>query len=277
MTFPYAEVIGDPVAHSKSPLIHKFWLEKLGIEGDFHAVRVLGDEIGDYLSRRCADPFWRGCNVTAPLKEKAAAVAADPTGLCARIGAVNAIFRSPLGCGVGANTDVLGLAEALGGNAAKAERVCVIGCGGAARAAFALLAARSTPDVRVVARDGEKAEEAMRALGLSGSAVPFDAADAALAGAQWVINATPLGMAGEPPMPPQVLEALEGTDERAVVLDMVYAPLRTELLRRAAALGRHTADGLAMLIGQAAPSFELFFGTPAPREHDAALRGLLTS
>lgn len=269
---PYAEVIGNPVAHSKSPLVHRFWLEKLGIDGDYRAVRVAEGELRAHLRRRCGDPFWRGCNVTAPLKGAAARLAVDPTGVCARIGAANALFRSPLGCGVGANTDLIGVAEALEALPPSMNRVCLIGAGGAARAVLEVLRVRGGADVSLIVRD----LAAGRRLH-SGAVFGFDGAAAALAGADCVVNASPLGMSGAPAMPAALLDALAATAGHALVFDMVYAPAETALLARARTLGRRIVDGYAMLIGQAAPAFELFFGAPAPREHDAELRRRLTS
>jgi shikimate dehydrogenase len=277
MGIPYAEVIGDPVAHSKSPLIHKFWLERLGLEGDYRAERLRAGELKAHLERRRADPFWRGCNVTAPLKARAASLVVDPTGICARIGAMNAIFRSPLGRSLGANTDMIGIAAALGDAAAPGQRACVIGAGAAARAALEYRRLRGTSDVRLIVRDVPRGRNVMRELATGGAVHGLADGGAAIAGAQWLINASPLGMAGMAPMPAAVLDAVEGMDDRGIIFDMVYSPLETALLRRAAALGRETVDGLAMLIGQAAPAFALFFGVPAPRERDAELRAMLTS
>ena len=276
MGVPYAEVVGDPIAHSKSPLIHKFWLGKLGIEGDYRARRCRPGALGAYVRDRCADPFWRGCNVTAPLKAEAAAVAVDSTGVCARIGAANALFRSPLGCAVGANTDLHGIAEALDG-AERPGRVCLIGAGGAARAVLEELRVRGAGDVRMIVRDVARGRVAHAACGTGVGVYGFGDCAAALAGAEWLINATPLGMAGRPPMPDAVLDRLEETTADALVFDMTYVPAETALLRRARETGRRTVDGIAMLIAQAAPAFELFFGVPAPRGHDAELRAVLAS
>lgn len=277
MGIPYAEVIGDPVAHSKSPLIHKFWLEKLRIEGDYRAERLKAGQLAAYLARRRADPFWRGSNVTAPLKARAASLVGDPTGICARIGAMNAIFRSPLGRSLGANTDMIGIAAALDDAPGPESRVCVIGAGAAARAALEYLRLRGTSDIRLIVRDAVRGREVMRELAAGAAVHGLDDPGAGLAGAQWLINASPLGMAGKAPMPGAILDALDRMDDRGIVFDMVYSPLETDLLRRAATLGRGTVDGLAMLIGQAAPAFALFFGVPAPRDRDAELRAVLTS
>jgi shikimate dehydrogenase len=277
MGIPYAEVIGDPVAHSKSPLIHKFWLEKLGLEGDYRAERVQPSQLRAHLARRRADPFWRGSNVTSPLKARAAALVSDPTGLAARIGAMNAIFRSPLGRSLGANTDMIGIAAALGDAPGPGHRACVIGAGGAARAALEYLRLRGTSDVRLIVRDLARGRIVHRAFAAGGTVHALDDSAVALAGAQWLINASPLGMAGRMPMPRAILDAVEGMDRQGIVFDMVYSPVETALLRHARALGREGVDGLDMLIGQAAPAFELFFGAPAPRQCDAELRAVLTS
>jgi shikimate dehydrogenase len=277
MGIPYAEVIGDPVAHSKSPLIHKFWLEQLGLEGDYRAERLSAGALKAHLARRRADPFWRGCNVTAPLKALAASLVSDPTGICARIGAMNAIFRAPLGRSLGANTDLLGIAAALDDAPGPESRVCVIGAGAAARAALEYLRLRGTRDVRLIVRNAARGRVAHEALAIGGAVHSLDDGAAGLAGAQWLINASPLGMAGRAPMPRAILDALDGMDETGIVFDMVYAPVETDLLRRAEALGRSKVDGLEMLVGQAAPAFALFFGAPAPRDRDAELRARLTS
>lgn len=275
MGTPYAEVVGDPVAHSKSPLIHLFWLERLGLKGDFRPVRLGPGGLGAYLAGRCADPFWRGCSVAAPLKEEAAEAVTDPTGLCRRIGAANAIFRSSLGCGVGANTDLHGIAAALRGGASPIGRACLIGSGGAARAALEYLRLSGAGQVAMIVRDVAAGRRLLHRFGLAGSVHGFDDAVAAIAGADRIVNATPLGMTGRPDMPALLLEAVAESDKAAWVLDMVYAPAETALLRRARSLERRAVDGLAMLVEQAAPAFELFFGTPPPRELDGELREAL--
>ncbi len=278
MGIPYAEVIGDPIAHSKSPLIYKFWLKKLDIKGDYRAARCTAAGFPHYLAGRCADPFWKGCSVTAPLKEAACRQVADPAGICARIGAVNAIFRSPLGCGIGANTDVLGIASALSSSGFQQGRACIIGAGGATRAALECLSMREGAEVSLLVRDVVRGKALLSAFGRPGGAA-FRIADCrgALTGADLLINASPLGMAGMEGMPSRVLDALHVLGDSAVVFDMVYTPFETALLRRAGDCGRRTIDGFTMLIAQAAPAFELFFGRPAPRQHDAELRELLRS
>lgn len=276
MTKPFAEVIGDPIAHSKSPLIHGFWLEKLGLEAGYDRCRVTAEGLGDYFASRRGDAAWRGCNVTIPHKEAVLPHLDQIEGAARAVGAVNTVFRGEGGKLLGTNTDTLGIAEALVG-ADPTEPVVVIGNGGAARAAFAQLAGCAGSDVRILARDPEKASRVAAECGLSARAFPLDPEGDALRDAAIVINATQLGMKDQPPMPQWICDQLDRTAADALVFDMVYAPLETELLAAARGMGRKSADGLVMLVGQAAAAFECFFGKPAPREHDAELRAILTA
>jgi shikimate dehydrogenase len=269
MGIPYAEVIGDPIGHSKSPIIHGFWLSKLGLEGEYRRTLVRREELGAFMESRRADPDWRGCNVTIPHKERVAALVDDAEDR--DVGAINCVLPAHGGL-IGRNTDTAGVEAALQGS--PGNRICLIGAGGAARGALAFLERRQTMDVSLIVRDVAKARH-LQSHVVSGRVYSFDQCEQALAGAEWVINATPLGMTGQPPMPERVLDALRETEHYALVFDMVYQPLETPLLVRARQLGRRTADGLTMLIGQARPAFEFFFGRPAPREHDAELRELL--
>lgn len=275
MTRPYAEVIGDPIAHSKSPLIHNFWLGKLGIDAEYRACHVRPGELADYFARRREDSAWRGCNVTIPHKERVAALLDRPDAKAGAIGAVNTVFRLAGGDLGGTNTDADGVREAIA--AVPDGRSVVIGAGGAARAAFALLAGEGHASVTVIARNAGKARQAAADCGLTVDVAAFAPASGAFAKAALVINATQLGMTGEQPMPDAILDQITETAPDALVFDMVYAPLETALLQCARANGRRTADGLQMLVGQAAAAFECFFGTLPPRQYDAELRGLLTS
>lgn len=277
MTLPYAEVIGDPIAHSKSPLIHGFWLDRLGIAASYGKSHVRGDALAAFFTERHADPAWRGCNVTLPHKEAVAPFldAIDPQ--AAALGAVNTIYRGSEGALVGTNTDVNGVADALAGHDLAGRVAVVLGTGGAAKAAFAQLAQHGCSDVRVLARSPDKALRSAAACGLAVTALPFTAATGAFAGAAAAINATQLGMAGQEAMPGFVLEEIATMAAQALVFDMVYVPLETELLMAARRLGHSTADGLTMLIGQAAVAFEKFFGQQPPREADAELRAILTA
>lgn len=268
---PYAEVIGDPIAQSKSPLIHKFWLDALAIAGDYRRVRVAADDVAAYLAAACSDADWRGCNVTIPHKIAVLDLVEDPGRVRETIGAMNTVVRQPDGSLVGTNTDAEGFAAPLAGLDLTGQQVVVIGAGGAARAVLFALASMQVGQVTILNRSPDRAAALLEDFGLSGEALTLDAplpADARL-----VVNASALGMAGQPALDLD-LSPLGGD---ALVYDIVYAPLETPLLAAARARGLRTVDGLEMLIGQAALAFALFFGAEPPRERDAELRALLTA
>jgi shikimate dehydrogenase len=268
MGIPYAEVIGDPIAQSKSPAIHKFWLKHLGIEGDYRATRVGVDELPAFLAERRADPDWRGCNLTMPLKQAVLPLVDTIEGQMARIGALNTIV--PGGdLLIGTNTDTSGMLEALIAAKANGPGVAVVGAGGAARAVCLALSAY-VPSLIVLNRDVDRAARMIEELGIEAAARGLDAP---LPVVGLLVNASALGMKGYPPFP----LPLDPLPAGAAVIDIVTAPLDTALLQAARARGLRTVDGLAMLIGQAAAAFHMFFGQPAPREKDAALRARLTS
>ena len=243
---PYAEVIGDPIAHSKSPAIHTFWLGKLRIEASYRATRVT--DLESYFDLRRGDPDWRGCNVTAPHKQAVIPFLDEAS----PIGAVNCIVPDD-GRLIGLNTDVDGVHAALAD--VDFDKVVLIGAGGAAKAVRAALI--DAKEIVAITRRNIKQP------GL-------------LAGATLIVNATPLGMAHAGPMPETVLAALSSAAPWATAFDMVYQPLDTPFLQAARAAGLRTVDGLTMLIGQARKAFRLFFGAEAPAEHDAELRHLLS-
>ena len=281
----YAEVIGDPIAQSKSPVIHKFWLEKLGIAADYRACQVTAAGLADYFAARRADPAWCGCNVTMPHKQAAMALVDDLDPLAARVAALNTVVPGLDRLLHGFNTDVQGFLEPLKSMLAAPHLVRmarIFGAGGAARAIIAALADHGFTLV-LAARDPAKARELLDELAPYGEhhtppldhfAVPTDFSfDDRTQLLDLVVNASPLGMADRPPLAFDLSHAPPGS----VVYDIVTHPHETALLKDARAAGFATIDGLAMLIGQAAAAFELFFGQPAPREHDAELRSLLTA
>lgn len=269
MTRPYAEVIGDPIAHSKSPLIHGFWLEKLGIEADYRATRVTADDLPRYIAGRRDDPAWHGCNVTIPHKIAMLDLVDDPGEVRDSIGAMNTIVRDSDGRVFGTNTDAAGFYAPLAEVDLAGAPVAVIGAGGAARAVLFALAREGVGHVTILNRSPLKGAALLARFGLKGDALPLSAT---LPPAALLVNTSALGMTGQPPLELDLSSLPEG----AIVYDIVYAPLETDLLRQAEARGLETIDGLEMLIGQAAMAFELFFGRPAPRVHDAELRELLT-
>jgi shikimate dehydrogenase len=263
---PYAEVIGDPVEHSKSPQIHKFWLEKLGAKGDYRATRVTKEGLLAYLEARFIDPDWRGCNVTMPHKQHLYSLIGDSTGGAIEAKVYNCV--TPKGGRLtGANTDSEGFIEPLLSMRLKAGLAVVIGAGGVARTAASLLA-RQGFEIEVHARDPLKAVAMLDELGIEGKTGRIDDP---IPPAALLVNASPLGMTGFPDFPWN-LDHLPGD---AIVYDMVYEPVVTGLIAKARVRGLRTIDGLGMLIGQAAGAFHIFFGYKAPREYDAELYRLL--
>ena len=284
MTQPYAEVIGDPIAQSKSPAIHGFWLDKLGIDAEYRACHVRPEELEAYIAQRRADPAWRGCNVTMPHKQAVMTLLDRIDPEAARVGAVNTVVPGDDRTLTGFNTDVAGFLEPLQPLLAQAHlfrMARVFGAGGAARAIVAALAGAGFAVV-LAARDPAKARALLDELGrgnddhavaLSHFAPPTDFAFDDRDGiCDLVVNASPLGMAGNASLNLDFSHVPPGS----VVYDIVTHPLDTPLLISARERGFATVDGLAMLIGQAASAFEKFFGQPAPREDDAELRALLT-
>jgi len=281
----YAEVIGDPIAHSKSPVMHGFWLEQVGIEADYRRTHVRPDALAAYLESRRADPDWRGCNVTIPHKQAVMPLLDRIDPLAEAIGAVNTIVPRD-GVLVGHNTDAPGFLEPLRPELARRHLLRtarILGTGGAARAIAHALWDEGFSLI-VAGRDTAKAQEIV---------APFDAGFvhtctldtfARPLDFDWgeggdrldlVVNASSLGMTGQPPLPIDFSNLPPG----AIVYDAVYAPLVTPLLAEAKERGHPTIDGLSMLIGQGRIAFEHFFGVAAPSDaqSDAELRRRMTA
>ena len=286
MKTPYAEVIGDPIAHSKSPLIHGFWIEELGIEAHYDRCHVTPDALADYFARCRGDADWRGCNVTIPHKQAVMSLLDRIDPQAEAIGAVNTVVRSWDGGLVGYNSDGAGFLEPLRPLLADEHlfrMARIIGSGGAARAIAHALANEGFT-IAMIARDQGKTLDILREIdqeapdtmtaSLASWAQPTDFAWDDRSGVlDLVVNTTSLGMHGQPPLAIDFSHVPPG----ALVYDIVYAPLETPLLAEARKRGLRTFDGLEMLVGQAAVAFERFFGLSAPRQHDAELRTLLTS
>jgi shikimate dehydrogenase len=272
MTNPYAEVIGDPIAQSKSPLIHGYWIERLGLEAAYRATHVTAEGLTDYIASRRDDADWRGCNVTMPHKLAVMDLVDDPGDVRGSIGAMNTVLRQPDGSLIGTNTDAAGFYAPLADFDLEGAPVALYGTGGAARAVmFALKQMRVGP-VTMFARNPLKAAGLLATFGLKGDVVSIEAP---LPPVALVVNASALGMAGQPALSPD----LSALPDDAVIYDIVYSPLETPLLAAARARDLPTIDGLEMLIGQAATAFELFFGKAPPRDDasESELRRRLTS
>ena len=270
MTVPYAEVIGDPIKHSKSPLIHRFWIEALGIDADYRAHHVTPDGLAAYFEARKTDPAWRGCNITLPHKEAALDLVEDRGGVRGTIGAINLAMRAEDGVLIGTNTDAGGFYAPIAEVPLAGAPVVVIGAGGAARGILFALSRIGVGEVTILNRNVLKAAALLSSFGLKGKALPLSAP---LPPAALLVNTSALGMTGQPPL---ALDLAPLPDD-AVVYDIVYAPLETDLLRQARERELDTVDGLDMLIGQGALAFELLFGAEPPRDRDEELRGLLTA
>ena len=284
MSGSYAEVIGDPIAQSKSPRIHGFWLGKLGLRHDYRAAHVTSAGLADYLASRRTDTDWRGCNVTMPHKQAIIPLLDRLDPLARTIGAVNTVVRADDGALTGFNTDATGFLEPLQPllDTRHLFRMArIIGAGGAARAIVAALS-RAGFVLVVAARNPAQAQALLdelatgddhHAVDLVHFAQPTDFAfDDRKGCLDLIVNASPLGMTGRPPL----LFDLSHVPPGSVVYDIVTDPLETPLLGAARGAGLEVIDGLAMLIGQAAAAFGHFFGQPAPRQYDAELRELLS-
>lgn len=262
-----AGVVGQPVAQSLSPILHNAWLAAAGIDGIYVSFAPQADGFARFAEGLRGGAI-RGVNVTAPFKEAALKAATRATERAEQAGAANVLLFEPDGRILADNTDGLGLLGAFAVQApqwdAKAGPVAVIGAGGAARGAVAALLNQGAPRVFVINRTLRKAELLARSLGPAVSALPLSHAAGVIGSVTAVINATAAGLNGEHDLDlPLALTA-----KTTVVMDMVYKPLETALLRQARALGRPTVDGLEMLLRQAEPAFSLFFGQLPPREVD---------
>ena len=275
----YAEVIGDPIAQSKSPAIHGYWIEKAGLNAEYRAHHVTTRDLAAYIAARRQDPDWRGCNVTMPHKQAVIPLIDRLEPQAKRVGAVNTIHRAKDGKLVGRNTDVAGFLEPLQERLRHKHyfrMARVLGTGGAARAIVAGLAAEGFTLV-LAGRDSEKARTMLSELAEgehhAASIAHFAEAtdfvfDDREGCCDLVVNASPLGMRGQPPLVFDLSHAPPGS----VIYDIVTDPVETDFLRAARDAGFQTIDGLAMLTGQAAAAFVHFFGVEPPRECDTQLR-----
>ena len=251
-----AGVLGWPVGHSRSPRLHGYWLEKLGIDGTYVPLPVRPEDFETVL-RALPRMGFRGANVTVPHKEQALRLVDEAEPLARRIGAVNTLVMRDDGSILGLNTDSFGfMRNLLTGSPWRPSAVpaVVLGAGGAARAVVAALVDAGVPEIRLVNRNVERAEKLAAAIGgpvMVQAWARLDLADAGL-----LVNTTSLGMAGQPPLALDLTALPAG----AVVNDIVYAPLMTDLLMRAQARGNPVVDGLGMLLWQAVRGFSLWFG-----------------
>jgi shikimate dehydrogenase len=257
MDFKAACVIGWPVEHSRSPLIHDYWIRQFGLKAAYRREAVPPDRFADFVTR-LADHGYVGANVTVPHKETALELS-KPDALAQAVGAANTIWRDD-GVLRSTNTDVEGFVASLDAGvpdwAKQLESAVVLGAGGAARAIVFGLIERGVRHIHVVNRSLDRAA-ALRAR-FGDRVVPsgWDHRNDLLAGAGLLVNTTTLGMAGQPSLEIDLARLAAA----AVVADIVYAPLVTPLLAAGRARGLRTVDGLGMLLHQAAGAFARFFG-----------------
>jgi shikimate dehydrogenase len=261
-----AGVIGWPISHSRSPRLHGYWIERHGIDGAYVPLAVEPAQVAQAL-RMLALVGFRGVNVTVPHKEAALAAVDTLDDDARRIGAVNTVTMKPDGSLAGSNTDGIGFLSHLRASAPTWDTsgaAVVIGAGGAARAVVVALIGAGVGEIRLVNRTRERAEELARAFGGPVRVLPWVARNAALEDAALVVNTTTLGMIDQPPLDLD----LDALPSAACVFDCVYAPLATPLLTAARARGLVAVDGLGMLIHQARPGFEAWFGIAPEVDND---------
>ena len=256
---PLAGVIGSPIAHSKSPQLHGHWLKVNGLKGFYIPMDVAAADLETVL-RTMPKMGFVGANVTVPHKERVMELADLVTDRATLIGAANTLIFRKDGKIHADNTDGYGFIQNLRENAPdwnpKAGPAAVLGAGGAARAVVASLLDAGVPEIMISNRTRVRAEALQADFGSRLTVVDWVQAGNMLEDALTVVNTTSLGMIGKPPL----RVPLDGLRKDAVVTDLVYAPLKTRLLLEAEKAGCTTVDGLGMLLYQAIPGFERWFG-----------------
>ena len=274
--FTKAFVVGHPITHSRSPLIHNYWIKKHGLSGSYEAIDVRPGELAAFLERVRKGEFAGG-NVTVPLKEGAYAAVDCLTQTAKAIGAVNTVFMVD-GKLWGDNTDAYGFSANLADRAEAWKQLhqpvgkaVVIGAGGASRAIVKSLMDAGFSGIKILNRTLARAEELAFAFGPTISAAPLADFENAITHADLIVNTSSIGMAGKSDSEFQFDFSL--AKKSALVTDIVYVPLETPFLKSARSTGLKTVDGLGMLLHQAVPSFERWFGVRP--QVDAELRALI--
>jgi shikimate dehydrogenase len=266
---PLAGVIGWPIGHSRSPRLHGHWLQRHHIAGHYVPIALPPERLADGLAALALLGF-RGVNVTIPHKEAVLALASARSARAERIGAANTLTFTADGGFEADNTDGYGflanLRQAAPDWKPEAGPALVLGAGGAARAIIVALLDAGAPELRLANRSRDRAEALAAAFGPRIVVQDWDHVERALAGVRTIVNTTALGMAGQPPL----TLSLAAAPDDALVTDIVYQPLETPFLAAAKARGLVTVDGLGMLLHQAVPGFERWFGLRP--EVDANLR-----
>lgn len=251
-------VIGWPIGHSRSPLIHGYWLKQHKIEGNYTRLPVEPAKLSDFFAN-FATSGYAGCNVTIPYKESAFSLVTPADESTRRLGAVNTVYLRD-GQILGTNTDGEGFINSLGKAAADLNlsntRAVVLGAGGAAASIVAALLLQGVSEISILNRTSEKAARLRERFGAKVNSVDWSLRNDAIADCRLLVNTTSLGMKGQPELDID----LSRLPSHALVTDIVYTPLRTTLLDDAARRGNPVVEGLGMLLHQAVRGFELWFG-----------------
>ncbi|TNE33415.1 MAG: shikimate dehydrogenase [Alphaproteobacteria bacterium] len=260
-----AGVCGWPISHSLSPRLHGFWIKRHNLDADYRAWPVEPKTLRTSLNRlrhECAteNGIFRGTNLTIPLKEEAMGIMDILHPTAKRIGAVNTVVVQEDGQLLGRNTDAEGFTNSLAEHAditkLKGGSALLLGAGGAARALVTALQDMGLSRIQIANRTTDRAEKLAQEMGGAAEVLPWDQREAALAETDILINSTSLGMAGQPALD----LSLDRLREKAIVSDIVYVPLETELLKAARLRGNIAVDGLGMLLYQARAGFTAWFG-----------------
>ncbi|MEP3276470.1 MAG: shikimate dehydrogenase [Stappiaceae bacterium] len=256
--FIQAGVIGWPIAHSRSPIIHRYWLKELGIAGDYKPIAVSPEEIEPFFQQFPSSGL-KGANVTIPHKEVALSACHDVNNVARKIGAVNTVWLEDERL-LGTNTDAYGFTanmddRAPGWNLNPGAAI-ILGAGGASRAIIWSLLSSGFDPIHIVNRTVSRGQVLADQFGPRVRAHEWNEIGSLLPSASLLVNSTSLGMKGQDPLAID----LASLPDTAVVADIVYVPLKTDLLRRAESRGLQTVDGLGMLLHQAVPGFERWFG-----------------
>lgn len=257
--FGLAGVMGWPVSHSRSPRLHNYWIQKYGLQGAYVQLAVAPGQLAVAVPGLAALGF-RGCNITIPHKVDAMHLVHEVDPMARRMGAINTIVVQPDGSLKGFNNDGFGyiqsLLDAKPDWRADAGPVTVLGAGGAARAVVLSLADRGAKEIRLINRTLDKAQALASEFGGPVKVLPWESRHEALDGVALLVNTTSQGMHGQPPLDLD----LARLPVKALVSDVIYVPLETPLLAAARLRGNPTVNGLGMLLNQARPAFEAWFG-----------------
>lgn len=255
---PHAFVIGYPIKHSRSPQIHRYWLEKYGLSGSYDLAELQPQELSAFIES-LRQPENAGMNVTIPYKQDVSQFLDGIDRDARDVGAVNTVYKDGDKL-LGTNTDVFGFLTNLSQCAPDWQKttqtVVILGAGGAARAVLTAMKNSNITNVYIANRTTSRAQDLANEIHSPAKTISMDKIDEILPTTDLIINTTSLGMVGQPPLELNI----SALPNHAIVCDIVYSPLKTDLLYQAEARGLITVEGLGMLLYQAVRGFELWFG-----------------